>query len=170
MERTVICPGSFDPITRGHEDIIRRAASLFDKVIVVVSSNPEKKAIFSVDERAELIRTVCSGMPNVTVDKFSGLLIDYVKEKNAVAIIKGLRAVSDFDYEFQMALTNRKLMPQAETIFLTPNTTNMYLSSSVVRQIGQFGGDISMFVPDCIRETIIERMNIIYRQPDKQPQ
>lgn len=158
MERTVICPGSFDPITNGHQDIIRRASNLFDKVIVVVSANPGKKPIFSLDERVELIKKVCEGMSNVEVDQFSGLLIDYVKEKGALAIVKGLRAVSDFDYEFQMALTNRKMMPDAETLFLTPNGSNMYLSSSVVRQIAHFGGNIHPFVPACIVETVEKRM------------
>lgn len=160
MERTVICPGSFDPITNGHEDIIRRAATLFDRVIVVVSANPNKNPIFSLEERARLIHTVCADLPNVEVDTFSGLLIDYVKERSAVAIVKGLRAVSDFDYEFQMALTNRKLYPQAETVFLTPNSKNMYLSSSMVRQIAEFGGDISAFVPACILAQVTERMTL----------
>ena len=160
MERLAICPGSFDPITKGHEEIIRRAASLFDRVIVVVSANPDKNPIFSLDERVRLIHAVCVDMPNVEVDKFSGLLIDYVRRKSAVAIVKGLRAVSDFDYEFQMALTNRKLMPQAETVFLTPSSDNMYLSSSMVRQIARFGGDVSSFVPSIILDTVVERLNI----------
>lgn len=157
-ERVVICPGSFDPITNGHQDIIRRASFLFDRVIVLVSANVAKTPIFSIDERVSLIQTVCQGMPNVTVDKFNGLLIDYVRQSGAVAIVKGLRAVSDFDYEFQMALTNRKLMPAAETVFLTPNNDNMYLSSSVVRQIAQLGGDVRTFVPECILDTVVKRM------------
>lgn len=157
-ERTVICPGSFDPITNGHQDIIRRASTLFDRVIVLVSANVAKTPIFSIDERVDLIKTVCQGMENVRVDKFNGLLINYVRDSGAVAIVKGLRAVSDFDYEFQMALTNRKLMPAAETVFLTPNNDNMYLSSSVVRQIAQLGGDIRPFVPPCIVDTVAKRM------------
>lgn len=157
-ERVVICPGSFDPITNGHQDIIRRASTLFDRVIVLVSANVAKTPIFSIDERVALIETVCQGMENVQVDKFNGLLIDYVKKSGAVAIVKGLRAVSDFDYEFQMALTNRKLMPSAETVFLTPSNDNMYLASSVVRQIAQLGGDIRPFVPPCIVETVVRRM------------
>lgn len=158
MERIAICPGSFDPITNGHQDIIHRASLLFDRVIVVVSANPEKNPVFSLDERVAMIKTVCCGLTNVEVDKFSGLLIDYVREKSAVAIVKGLRAVSDFDYEFQMALANKKLMPYAETVFLTPNSDNMYLSSSIVRQIARFGGDISGFVPRCVLESIRERL------------
>ena len=129
-----------------------------DRVIVLVSANVAKTPIFSIDERVALIETVCQGMENVQVDKFNGLLIDYVKESGAVAIVKGLRAVSDFDYEFQMALTNRKLMPSAETVFLTPSNDNMYLASSVVRQIAQLGGDIRPFVPSCIVETVVRRM------------
>ena len=166
MERLAICPGSFDPITKGHEEIIRRAASLFDRVIVVVSANPDKNPIFSLDERVRLIHAVCVDMPNVEVDKFSGLLIHYVRRKSAVAIVKGLRAVSDFDYEFQMALTNRKLMPQAETVFLTPSSDNMYLSSSMVRQIARFGGDVSSFVPSIILDTVVERLKIKFPETE----
>ena len=166
MERLAICPGSFDPITKGHEEIIRRAASLFDRVIVVVSANPDKNPIFSLDERVRLIHAVCVDMPNVEVDKFSGLLIDSVRRKSAVAIVKGLRAVSDFDYEFQMALTNRKLMPQAETVFLTPSSDNMYLSSSMVRQIARFGGDVSSFVPSIILDTVVERLKIKFPETE----
>lgn len=166
MERLAICPGSFDPITKGHEEIIRPAASLFDRVIVVVSANPDKNPIFSLDERVRLIHAVCVDMPNVEVDKFSGLLIDYVRRKSAVAIVKGLRAVSDFDYEFQMALTNRKLMPQAETVFLTPSSDNMYLSSSMVRQIARFGGDVSSFVPSIILDTVVERLKIKFPETE----
>ena len=166
MERLAICPGSFDPITKGHEEIIRRAASLFDRVIVVVSANPDKNPIFSLDERVRLIHAVCVDMPNVEVDKFCGLLIDYVRRKSAVAIVKGLRAVSDFDYEFQMALTNRKLMPQAETVFLTPSSDNMYLSSSMVRQIARFGGDVSSFVPSIILDTVVERLKIKFPETE----
>ena len=166
MERLAICPGSFDPITKGHEEIIRRAASLFDRVIVVVSANPDKNPIFSLDERVRLIHAVCVDMPNVEVDKFSGLLIDYVRRTSAVAIVKGLRAVSDFDYEFQMALTNRKLMPQAETVFLTPSSDNMYLSSSMVRQIARFGGDVSSFVPSIILDTVVERLKIKFPETE----
>ena len=162
MERLAICPGSFDPITKGHEDIIRRAGTLFDRVIVVVSSNPDKRPIFSLDERVGLIRDVCGDMPNMEVDKFSGLLIDYVRAHKAVAIVKGLRAVSDFDYEFQMALTNKKLYPYAETVFLTPNSDNMYLSSSMVRQIARFGGDVGSFVPAAILDTVTERLRAQY--------
>lgn len=164
MSRIAICPGSFDPVTRGHEDIIRRAARLFDEVIVVVGANPLKSPIFSADERVELISMVCRDLDNVHVDKFEGLLIDYAREKNAMAIVKGLRAVSDFDYEFQIALTNHKLAPNVETVFLTSNSHNMFLSSSVVRQVAQFGGDITQFVPECIVDMVSQRMQQNYKQ------
>lgn len=153
-----IYPGSFDPITRGHLDIIRRAAKLFDKLIVVVMVNPAKKCAFSPEERVELIKQCIGDLDNVCVEFSDGLLADYAKEKNAGAIIKGLRALSDFEYEFQMALTNSKLNPEVETLFLTTKAENMYLSSSMVRQIASMGGDISGFVPDIIHKQIINRL------------
>ncbi len=155
---TAIYPGSFDPITRGHLDIIRRAAKLFDKLIVVVMVNPAKKCAFSPEERVELIKQCIGDLDNVCVEFSDGLLADYAKEKNAGAIIKGLRALSDFEYEFQMALTNSKLNPEVETLFLTTKAENMYLSSSMVRQIASMGGDISGFVPDIIHKQIINRL------------
>ena len=153
-----IYPGSFDPITRGHLDIIRRAAKLFDKLIVVVMVNPAKKCAFSPEERVELIKQCIGDLDNVCVEFSDGLLADYAKEKNAGAIIKGLRALSDFEYEFQMALTNSKLNPEVETLFLTTKAENMYLSLSMVRQIASMGGDISGFVPDIIHKQIINRL------------
>ena len=158
MERIAICPGSFDPITKGHQEIILRARKLFDRVIVVVSENPDKHPVFSVEERVGMIRTVFGGLPGIEVDKFSGLLIDYVRRRSAAAIIKGLRAVSDFDYEFQMSLMNKKMVEQAETVFLTTNAEHLYLSSSLVKQIAYFGGDISDFVPACILEPVKKRL------------
>ena len=145
--RTAVCPGSFDPITKGHIDIITRAAKLFDQVIVLISVNYDKTCSFSAEERCEMARLSAAHLPNVTVDSFDGLLANYVREKNACAIVKGLRAVSDFEYEFQMALANKKLYGGAETIFLTTSGENMYLSSSLVRQIASFGGNITHFVP-----------------------
>lgn len=136
---TAICPGSFDPITVGHVDIIKRAANMFDKVIVLVAHNKSKTSTFTVEERVEFIRRVTKDIPNVEADSFDGLLVDYVREKGAKAIVKGLRAVSDFEYEFQMALVNKKLYPQADTIFLTTSAENMYLSSSVVKAGGLYG-------------------------------
>ncbi|MDN5378390.1 MAG: pantetheine-phosphate adenylyltransferase [Clostridiales bacterium] len=158
MERIAVCPGSFDPITNGHKDIIIRASKLFDKVIVLVSVNLVKQSSFTVEERVEMIRTVMQGHDNIEIDTSDGLLADYIRKKNAVAIVKGLRAVSDFEYEFQMALANRKLYSDAETVFLTTSAENMYLSSSVVKQIASFGGDISGFVPDCILDDIKKRL------------
>lgn len=156
--RIAVCPGSFDPVTLGHTDIIARASKLFDKLIVLVSINAAKEPSFTADERVEMIRRATAALHNVEIDTFDGLLADYVKQKEACAIIKGLRAVSDFEYEFQMALANKKLYSEAETVFLTTSAENMYLSSSVVKQIARFGGDIHSFVPDCILEDIKNRL------------
>ncbi len=157
--RLAICPGSFDPVTLGHLDIITRASKLFDQVIVVVMSNSAKSPLFTQPERMELLLKTISaaGLDNVTVDCYDGLLADYAKMRNATAIVKGLRAVSDFEYEFQMALTNRKLYPEAETVFLTTSAENLYLSSSLVKQIGRLNGDIADFVPACILSDISEK-------------
>ena len=157
--KIAVCPGSFDPVTKGHLDIISRASKLFDRVIVVVMTNAAKSPLFNHVERMELLmRTINeAGIDNVTVDCYDGLLADYVKMRNATAIVKGLRAMSDFEYEFQMALTNRKIYPDAETVFLTTAAENMYLSSSLVKQVAQLGGDISDFVPACILPDITEK-------------
>lgn len=159
-KRIAVYPGSFDPVTNGHTDIIRRAARLFDKVIVLVSVNAIKSPSFSSVERVKLISKVVDGLDleNVVVDLWDGLLVDYIKQVGAIAIIKGLRAVSDFEYEFQMALANKMLYEEAETVFLTTSSENMYLSSSVVKQIASFGGDISHFVPECILKDISDRL------------
>ncbi len=155
--RIAVCPGSFDPVTIGHLDIITRACKIFDKVIVAVPVNPDKRSSFTVEERMELIRKVTEGL-NVEVDAVTGLLADYCKEKNVTSIVKGLRALSDFEYEFQMALTNKKLNPELETMFLATSAENMFLSSSMVKQIAGFGGDISPFVPAVILDEIKERL------------
>ncbi len=157
-QRIAVCPGSFDPVTLGHVDIIQRAAAIFDRVIVLVSINPTKEPIFSPEERVEMIKTVTKSLPNVEVEASEGLLADFVRSRGATAIVKGLRAVSDFEYEFQMALANKKLCPEAETIFLVTRSENMYLSSSMVKQIAYFGGDISDFVPAEIKERIAARL------------
>ena len=156
--KIAICPGSFDPVTVGHRDIIKRASKLFDKVIVAVLVNLEKKPWFTIEERTDLLRKATADIPNIEIEGFSGLLADFAREKNASAIVKGLRAVSDFEYEFQMALTNRKLAPDVETMFLTTSTEHMYLSSSIVKQVGLWGGDISPFVPDCVHDEILMRI------------
>ena len=158
-DNIAICPGSFDPITIGHLDIISRSAKMFSKVIVVVMSNVYKNSgSFTVEERVEMIKKSVSDIPNVEVDHFDGLLADYAASKNAKAIIKGLRAVTDFEYEFQMALTNKKLNPNLETLFLTTSAENMYLSSSMVKQIASMGGDITDFVPPAIHKDIVSRL------------
>lgn len=155
-----VCPGSFDPVTKGHLDIIARSAKMFSKVIVVVMSNINKKntTSFTVEERMEMIRRSVSDIPNVEVDSYDGLLAEYAAKKNASAIVKGLRAVTDFEYEFQMALANKKLNPNVETVFLTTSAENMYLSSSMVKQIASMGGDISDFVPEIIHSDILKRL------------
>lgn len=156
--KTAICPGSFDPITLGHLDIIRRAAVMFDKVIVAVLVNPSKNPSFTAEERLAMIENVTADIPNVEAECFDGLLAEYARLKQAQAIVKGLRAVTDFEYEFQMSLVNRKLNPETDTIFLTTSAQHMYLSSSMVKSIAKFGGDISDFVPECICGQISERL------------
>lgn len=157
--KIAVCPGSFDPVTKGHLDIIQRASKLFDRVIVVVMSNASKSPLFNQVERMELLHRAIleAGIDNVVVDCYDGLLADYVKQHDATAIVKGLRAMSDFEYEFQMALTNRKIYPDAETVFLTTAAENMYLSSSLVKQVAQLGGDIADFVPSCILSDIVDK-------------
>ena len=157
---TALCPGSFDPVTCGHLDIITRAAKMFDKLIVVVASNSAKHCSFTPEERVEMIKKCIAELDNIEVVHYDGLLADYAAERNASAIIKGLRAMSDFEYEFQMALTNKKLNPNVETLFLTTATQNMYLSSSMVKQVASMGGDISSFVPEVIKQDIIDRIYI----------
>lgn len=151
--KIAVCPGSFDPITLGHLDIIERASELFDKVIVLVMSNSAKRCAFTVNERIELIKK-CIKSDNIEVDTYSGLLVDYAKKKKATAIVKGLRAVSDFDYEFQQALINKSLYPKVETVFLTAKGENMYLSSSMVKEVCSLDGDISPYVPKKIVKDI----------------
>ena len=150
MARIAIYPGSFDPITNGHLDIIRRAASQFDTVIVAVLSNTDKNNLFTVAERLALIKASTQDIANLQYDSFDGLLIDYAAQKNVSAIIRGLRVVSDFDYEFQMAMTNRQLSPQVETVFLMTDAKYSFLSSSLVRQLAQFHGTINQFVPSVV--------------------
>ena len=147
-------------MTYGHLDIITRAAKMFDKLIVVVASNGAKHCSFTPEERVRMIKKCIPELENVEVEHYDGLLADYAAKKGATAIIKGLRAMSDFEYEFQMALTNKKLNPQVETLFLTTATQNMYLSSSMVKQIAGMGGDISSFVPEVIRADIMNRIFI----------
>ena len=161
MKKTVICPGSFDPVTLGHVDIIKRASKMFDRVIVAVLVNSSKSPSFSIDERIELLEEATKDIDNVEIASFDGLLAQYCKERGVNAIVKGLRAVSDFDYEFQMAITNKKLNPDLETIFLTADADSMYLSSSMVRSVASMGGDISNFVPACVLDRIVNKLKTV---------
>ncbi len=145
--RLAIYPGTFDPITNGHLDLLDRALKLFDRVIISVARNPSKTPLFTEQERIALIRSVVGRNRRVIIDSFDGLLIDYVKRKKATAVVRGLRAISDFEYEMQMALMNRKLNSTVETVFLMPNEKYTYLNSSIVREIARLGGDVRTFVP-----------------------
>ena len=160
MERIAIYPGSFDPVTSGHLEIIRRSAKLFDKIIVVVMTNYRKTGsyAFTVDERVELIRKCIGNLPNVSVDSYMGLLADYAKKTGATAIVKGLRAVSDFEDEFQQALINKKLNDEIETVFMAASSENMFLSSSVIKQVCVLGGDVTPFIPKEVSKEIIDKL------------
>ena len=146
-KRIAVYPGSFDPVTNGHCDVIKRAIRLFDRVIVAVIDNPAKKPLFSVDERMDMLRAVTKGLPGVMISHFGGLLVDFMKKKGANIIIRGLRAMSDFEYEFQMALTNRKLAPDIETVFLMPGEAYTYLTSSIVKEVVSLNGKVKGLVP-----------------------
>ncbi len=152
--KIAVYPGSFDPVTNGHLDIIQRAIKIFDLVYIAVIENPEKTPLFKTEERMEMIRKSLPESPKIKIDSFSGLLVDYAKKIGANAIVRGLRAVSDFDYEFQMALTNRKMCPEIETVFMMTDYKYSYLSSSFVKQIARLGGDISAFVPPPVEERL----------------
>lgn len=160
MSKIAICPGSFDPITKGHLDIIKRSAKLFDKVIVVVMSNYRKAgtSLFSVEERVSLVKRCTQDIDNIEVDSYMGLLAEYAKKRGANVIIKGLRAVSDFEDEFQQALANKSLNSEVETVFMAASAENMFLSSSVVKQICQLGGDVTPFLPPEISQNIIDKL------------
>lgn len=149
-----VYPGTFDPITNGHIDIVARAIRLFNQVIISVSSNSQKRPWFNIDERLIMIRESTRQFPNLTVEAFDGLLVHYVRKKGAIVIIRGIRAVSDFEYEFQMALMNRKLDAQIETIFLTPGEEVSYLSSSLIKEVAQHGGNVSGLVPERVAEKL----------------
>jgi len=167
--RTVIYPGSFDPFTNGHLDLVHRAAKLFDQVIVAVAKNESKGPLFSVDERFELVRQSITGLGNVTVDAFDGLLVEYVEKSGGQAIIRGLRAVSDFEFEFQLALMNRKLNERVETIFMMPKDTYTFLSSRIVKEIARLGGDVHTFVPPQV-VTALQRKLGVTALSSKKPQ
>ena len=159
-----IYPGTFDPLTRGHEDLARRCARMFERVIVGVADSSSKRPLFNLEERVELAREVLADLPNVQVLGFSGLLIDFVRQHDSHIIVRGLRAVSDFEYEFQMAGMNRRLYPDVETLFLTPGEEFMFLSASIVREIGLLGGDVSTFVQPVVAERIRKKLAAV-RKP-----
>ena len=155
---TATYPGTFDPLTNGHLDLIRRACWIFPKLVVAVAESKRKHTLFTLEERVQMAKEAVKGFPNVEVVGFEGLLVDFVRRHGSTCIVRGARAVSDFEYEFQMAQANRKLCYKAETIFLTSKSEYTYLSSSMVKQIAMFGGDISDFVPECILDRINERL------------
>lgn len=155
---TAVYPGSFDPMTLGHLDIIKRASKFTDRLIVAVLNNSSKNAFFTVEERIDQLRTVLQDMENVEIMSFTGLLVDFVKQNNAKLIIRGLRAVTDFEYEFQMALTNRSLSPDIETLFISTSTQYLYLSSSIVKEIIRFGGNIDEMVPSEIKSRLVDKL------------
>jgi pantetheine-phosphate adenylyltransferase len=154
MTTRVIYPGTFDPVTNGHSDLIGRAAKLFDEVVVGVANSPSKRPLFDLAERVQLVQQVTSTLPNVKVVGFSGLLVDFAKEHQANVLIRGLRAVSDFEYEFQLANMNRRLMPTLESVFLTPAEENSFISSTLVKEVALHGGDIRQFVDPVVAQAI----------------
>lgn len=159
MQRTAVYPGSFDPVTYGHIDIVKRGRKLFDKIIVAILHNPAKKALFTVEERLEMLNESMKGISNVTFDTFDGLLVNYVKDKGAHAILRGMRAVSDFEHEFQLALMNRKLDRDIETVFLMTGMRWFFTSSSIIKEAALFGGDVSDMVPPNVHERVKARFN-----------
>jgi len=166
MEHKVMAvyPGTFDPMTLGHEDVVRRATQLFDKVIVAVAAGHHKKALFTLTERIEMAREAVKAYPQVTVESFSGLLRDFVVARGAKAMVRGLRAVTDFDYEFQLAGMNRSLMPDVETVFLTPSDRYQFISSTFVREIAMLGGEIDKFVSPFVQERLAEKVRSLGRE------
>jgi len=156
--RTVIYPGSFDPLTNGHLDVVQRAARLFDRVIVAVAESEGKHPLFTLDERIALVKKAVAHIPHAEADGFNGLLVDYVAAKKAQAIIRGLRAVSDFEFEFQLALMNRKLNESIETIFMMPKDTYTFLSSRIVKEIARLGGDVNVFVPAHVQTALLKKL------------
>lgn len=159
-EKIAVYPGSFDPVTNGHIDVVERALKIFDKVIVAVGDNPKKKALFSVDERVAMLKQVTKKLKNVAIKRFSGLLLDFVKKEDSNVIIRGLRAVSDFEFEFQRALMNRKLNKNIDTIFIMTKGVYCYLNSSIVKEMARFGGCVSGLVPKVVEKKLKEKFKI----------
>jgi pantetheine-phosphate adenylyltransferase len=157
MKRLAIYPGSFDPLTNGHLDIVERGLSLFDEVIVAILINPKKQSLFSIEERIDLLNEIFINHPNVHADSFNGLLVDYARQKQATAILRGMRAVSDFEHEFQMAIMNRRMNRKIQTIFLMTGFRWIFTSSSIIKEVAQFGGDVSDLVPDPVNKRLREK-------------
>ncbi len=161
MKKIAIYPGTFDPFTSAHLDIVRRALKIFDEVVVAVAPSQKKSPLFSLDERLNMIRISVEGLSNVQVEAFSGLLVDYVKERKGIAVVRGLRAVSDFEYELQMALMNRRLNTDIETVFLMPSEEYSFLTSTMVKEVASFGGSVKELVPENVEKALKDRFNKI---------
>ncbi|MFC6204065.1 pantetheine-phosphate adenylyltransferase [Psychrobacter urativorans] len=160
LHTRILYPGTFDPITNGHVDLVTRAVKLFDQVIIAVASGHHKKPLFNFEERVELVETVFADLPQVSVIGFEGLLVDFMREKNATAVLRGLRAMSDFEYEFQLANMNRELDENFEAVFLTPSQNYSFISSTMIREIAKLGGDVSKFVPSCVAEAFAKKLKL----------
>lgn len=161
MMRRALYPGTFDPMTNGHLDLVRRSSQIFDEVIVGVSENPNKTKLFDLDERIEIANQITADFANVTVKGFNGLLIDFLADQECRIVLRGLRALSDFEFEFHLASANKRLNPDIETIFMTPDEQNHFISSSLVKEISKYGGDISSFVPPYVRECLLKKYNSV---------
>ena len=160
LHTKILYPGTFDPITNGHMDLVKRATKLFDEVVIAVASGHHKKPLFDFEERVALVETVFADLPQVSVIGFEGLLVDFMREKNATAVLRGLRAMSDFEYEFQLANMNRELDENFEAVFLTPSQNYSFISSTMIREIAKLGGDVTKFVPPCVSEAFTQKLNI----------
>ena len=159
LHTKILYPGTFDPITNGHVDLVKRAAKLFDEVVIAVASGHHKKPLIDFEERVHLVETVFTDLPQVSVIGFEGLLVDFMREKNATAVLRGLRAMSDFEYEFQLANMNRELDENFEAVFLTPSQNYSFISSTMIREIAKLGGDVTKFVPSCVSEAFIKKLS-----------
>ena len=161
MNRVAICPGTFDPFTNGHLDIVQRSLRIFDSMIIAVALHPKKKPLFEIDQRIDLIKEAVKNTENIKVEPFDGLLVGYVKKKGGAAIVRGLRAISDFEYEMQMALMNRRLDTNIETVFMMPSEDYSFLTSTMVKEVALLGGDVTNLVPDCVSKALTERLRTV---------